>query len=102
MGKKGEWAKRRGREREVFLSEKYHGRHTAVLISPKVLRSRQFGQVDLCFMRGGRVVVVEVKGYGKVGGFQMGRLAHACEWLGRLFRREVFFFVAHRKKEFLP
>ena len=91
-----------GVAREVFLSQKLHSGHSAVLVSSALLRRRQLGQLDLCFLDGQRLVVVEVKGHGGPGPGQRKRLAAACQWLGELLGKEVFFRVVQCESETLP
>ena len=91
----------RGWARELACSLKFHSRYPAVLLSSKVLHSRQLGQVDLCFIQK-KIIIVEVKGYYGPGFKQKQRLALTCQWLGDLLKREVLLYIVHSKKELLP
>ena len=93
----------KGLNRELQLSRLVHSSplgEVGVLVSPRVLRERGLGQIDLCFIRGGRIEVVEVKGYYGPSFSQRHRLNKTCRWLGHLLGLEVVFRIAHYRKEF--
>jgi len=83
--------KSRGLLNEIKASKNIHSQNTALLISPKILRSRGMGQVDLaCYdSKNKKIILVEVKssefGIMSLQGNQMRRLMHVQSFLSQLF-----------------
>ncbi len=83
----------RGLQAELRLSNHYHSQNTAVLISSKLLRSYNCGQVDIAYMIDGNfgpeIVIVESKssqiGIQGLNRGQIYRLYAAQNFISRLF-----------------
>lgn len=82
---------------EKKLSEKYHNLHTPVLISSKVLRDRSCGQIDVCFLSGRKLTILESKIGQSVSKKQQSRLKNSGVFLGEILDMPVFIKLVFAK-----
>lgn len=85
---------------EIFekeLSEKYHNLFTPVLVSSHILRARQCGQIDLCYIRKNQLFVLECKNGGVLSSKQYSRLKRSGDFIGNILDKVVFIKLAFAK-----
>ncbi len=72
-----------GQDFEKELSERFHSRFPACLISSTLLRSRGCGQIDIAYFSKNRLVLVEAKSSKNIGpsAYQMKRLRSSQRFL---------------------
>ena len=78
---------------EKCASLNYHSQHRAILISSKLLRSYSLGQIDLSYIKKGRVHLFEVKasqtGIGYMSRQQKLRINRSADFIARILDVEV-------------
>ncbi len=84
-------------EREASLH--YHSKYTPVLISSIVLRERGVGQIDLSYLEGDAITIMELKNGGILSPKQYYRLKGSGSFLGDVLNKTVFLKLNFAKKE---
>ena len=81
----------KGLQRELELSKSLHSKHIPVLISPKFLRERGCGQVDIAYYTGREIKLTEVKHRDSCGlsWKQRTRLKNSVELVCKFFTSPV-------------
>lgn len=94
---------KQGEFQEASLSEKYHTKNCAVLVSPLVLRSMDLGQIDLAYLsknkRGVRLHLIEVKSSRYPSRGQQRRLLRTQDYLSKVLNIESILEVKFCQKD---
>ena len=92
----------KGDSLEAEISKKYHTQHNAVLVSPKLLRSKGLGQIDVSYMENNKIIILEVKS-SRIGkqvcysSKQITRLRYSTLFLCQVFKlKSELKFIAKR------
>ena len=72
---------------EKITSRRWHRKGLPLLVSPKLLRARGCGQVDVAVIDRGTIYVVECKSGGEVARVQYQRLKRSAHFLSTVLRR---------------
>jgi hypothetical protein len=76
---------------ESFLTRKLHHDFTIpILVSPKLLRSLNLGQIDVALIKDQKLQIVEIKNRGDLSPQQKRRLWRSCIWLAQLLNRDKY------------
>ncbi len=92
-----------GDRAEKIASKKYHQKYRALLISSKLLRRLNCGQVDIAYVdKNFETTLVEVKSNRSIGVFkeQRKRLKRTQDYLSKLFNRNVYLVLKHQEIDF--
>ena len=93
----------RGFDLEQQASRHWHKRGIPLLVSPKLLRSRRCGQIDVGVIAAGKegkkICLVECKSSGLVSKVQYGRLRRSACFLSSLLNFPVFIEIFAKCKK---
>lgn len=76
-------------------SVKFHMYGKPILISQKLLRSKNMGQIDLCRYINGTIEIAEVKATKRISGKQRARLGASANYLSSLFNKNSKIILIH-------
>jgi len=86
---------------EQQVSQYFHNRYPALLISSQLLRRYNMGQVDVCWFSSEGVVVAECKSGASILNFQQkARLRHSLYFVGCLFSQKGKLIQIQSREEF--